>query len=69
MSDYHITAEYPEGATDAEVMKIRAEAFRLALLHAATDPVMRAKMLAAEREAKARLTEGPKIENHTGQEQ
>ncbi len=56
-SDFHLKAEYPEGATDDEVMKIRAEAFRVALLHAATDPVMRAKMLAAEREVRAKLDE------------
>ena len=66
MSDFHLTAEYPEGATDAEVMKIRAEAFRIALLHAATDPAMRAKMLAAEREAKEKLTKGRQIENDPG---
>ncbi len=56
-SDFHLKAEYPEGATDDEVMKIRAEAFRVALLHAATDPVMRAKMLEAEREVRGKLEE------------
>ncbi len=45
MSDFHLKAEYPEGASQAEVTDIRAKAFQTALVHAATDPEIHVKML------------------------
>src|ERR1700680_1141293 len=48
MSDFHLKAEIPEGATTKDVTDIRAGAFRTALTHAATDPAIRLKMLLGE---------------------
>lgn len=48
MGGYHMRADLPPDATDQEVTEIRAEAFRHALMHAATDTEMRLRMIMGE---------------------
>ena len=48
MSDFHLRADLPADATDEQVDQIRADAFKAALTHAATDPGIRAKMILGE---------------------
>ncbi len=55
MSDLHITVDLPPDATDEQVTDLRAKAFEMALRHAATDPGIRAKMLAGEANAMIRM--------------
>lgn len=55
MSDFHITAEIPPEATPEEAIKIRAEAFRMALMHAATDPEIQRKMREGEERSKMKM--------------
>ncbi len=48
MSDFHLKADIPPDATPQETTDIRAAAFKTALMHAATDDAMRAKMILGE---------------------
>ncbi len=48
MGGYHMRVDLPEDGTAGEVTDIRAEAFKTALTHAATDPLMRLQMIAGE---------------------
>lgn len=45
MSDFHLRADLPPEASDAEVTQIRADAIKTALTHAATDPAIHIRML------------------------
>ena len=48
MGGYHMRVDLPQDATDQEVTEIRAEGFRQALTHAATDAEFRLRMVMGE---------------------
>ncbi len=48
MSDIHLAAEYPEGATPEQKKDVRAAAFQHALLMASSDPEIRLRMILGE---------------------